>query len=325
MGVVLFGHGRLDTGTGPCRPKMEWVGVPQGTTIQFYADTGQLLKTGEDGLRKWGDLGAPWGAIDHTGVAPNYALMYGPEFDYLLNHPSFAGHTVVRAGNDGLTDPIFLCDGDPGGPCPQNPKDITAGKIHRCNGLLAKYSGDLYWLACSDVRNDAGVTPPEVIAAMGDSRSRVGLADAAVTPGAGEVAYPDDAAYLMDTIPGTSSTVGAALNSLRTYPNEFGAWFDALSPDGRRVVTYHPEITAWSQTHPCGVCAKDKEPCSLQMGHLGAHTHATRCWGASPDNWLPGAATDGQCDVVCTTNGHNERCESDHQGVDHWHWRTHTW
>ena len=325
MGVVLFGHGGLNTDGGPFKPKMEWVGVPQGTTIQFYGDTGQLLKTGQDGLTVWGELGAPWGAIDHTGVTYNYALKYGPEFDYLLKHPSFQGHTVVRAGQDGLTDPIFLCTGDPGGQCPQNPNDIKAGKIHRCNGILAKYSGDLYWLACSDVRNAQGVTPPEVIAAMGDSRSRVSLAQSAVAPGAEGVAYPDDAAYLQDKIPDTEFTVAEALQYLRDFPDQFGPWFDTLTPEGRRVTTYHPEITAWSQSHPCPVCARDSQNCSLAVGHLGAHTHVVYCRGQA-ESWEPDAGlTDGACNAVCRFNQHNTRCESPHQSEDHWHSRQHTW
>jgi hypothetical protein len=43
MGHILLGHGALNVHPSVIKPEMEWVAVPAGTTIQFYADTGQGL------------------------------------------------------------------------------------------------------------------------------------------------------------------------------------------------------------------------------------------------------------------------------------------
>src|SRR3954471_1972453 len=90
MGIVIFGHGGLD----PIATKdMEWVAVPAGTTLQFYADAGQTLLTNAGTWERWSaSMDAPWPAIDSTGVT--YNLRLGPlsaqeqkEIDGLTDFP----------------------------------------------------------------------------------------------------------------------------------------------------------------------------------------------------------------------------------------------
>lgn len=163
MGYILLGHGGLDLTPGAFDARMEWVAVPQGTTIQFYADTGQGLVYGSDDLDVWSQLQAPWPAIDSTRVAYNLTLYSARELwdEELKNDPDFGGHTLLRAGVDGVPDPIQLCTGTPD-TCPTDPRAVAAGATHGCDGILGTYTGDLYWLACTSLSGASKSTENEV-------------------------------------------------------------------------------------------------------------------------------------------------------------------
>lgn len=154
MGYILLGHGGLDLDPSATPPDMGVVAIPAGTTIQFYADTGQGLVYGSGHLDIWSQLQAPWPALDATNVTYNLTLYSATELwdDELKNDPDFGGHTLLRAGVDGLPDPIMLCSGSPD-TCPTDPRQVAAGAVHGCDGILGRYSGDLYWLACTSLSN----------------------------------------------------------------------------------------------------------------------------------------------------------------------------
>src|SRR6185295_19914221 len=100
MGYVLLGHGGLDVESGTMPDDMEWVAIPQGTTIQFYSDAGQTLVYGSQELDFFATLTKPWGALDSTNVTYNLTLHSAKELwgEELKNNPSFGGHTLIRAG-----------------------------------------------------------------------------------------------------------------------------------------------------------------------------------------------------------------------------------
>lgn len=173
MGYILLGHGGLDvTGSG-VDPAMEIVAIPQGTTIQFYADSGQGLVYGSHDLDIWEQLQAPWPALDSTRVTYNLALYNAAELwgEELKNNPSFGGHTLLRAGVDGVPDPILLCTGTPD-TCPTDPRAVAAGATHNCDGILGTYTGDLYWLACTSF---VGVSKDLATAALGGRSTDVAM------------------------------------------------------------------------------------------------------------------------------------------------------
>lgn len=157
MGYVMLGHGALDArGTSP---EMEWVAIHPGTTIQFYADSGQGLWYGSHHLDNFEQLQAPWAPLNSTHVTYNMTLYSARELwdEELKNSPAFGGHTLIRAGVDGVPDPIKMCSGTRS-TCPTDPRRIVAGDRHRCDGILGQYSGEIFWLACTSfVRADKGV------------------------------------------------------------------------------------------------------------------------------------------------------------------------
>jgi len=160
MGYILLGHGGLDVDPRVTPKDMEFVAIPQGTTIQFYSDSGQGLVYGSHHLDIWEQLQAPWPALDSSRVTYNLSLYNAQELwtDELKNNPSFGGHKLIRAGVDGVPDPIRMCTGTRA-TCPTDPRQIAAGATHECDGILATYPGDLYWLACTSFSNaDKSVT-----------------------------------------------------------------------------------------------------------------------------------------------------------------------
>ena len=72
MGIVIFGHG----GLSPIAAKdVEWVALPAGTTLQFYADIGQTLMTSKTTWANYAEtLDQPWPPIDSTRVTYNLSL-----------------------------------------------------------------------------------------------------------------------------------------------------------------------------------------------------------------------------------------------------------
>lgn len=160
MGFILLGHGGLDVDPRVTPKEMEYVAIPQGTTIQFYADSGQGLVYGSYRLDIWEQLQAPWPALDSSRVTYNLSLYNARELwdEELQNDPQFGGHTLVRAGVDGVPDPLRMCTGTPS-TCPTDPRAVAKGAKHTCDGILGTYAGDLYWLACTSfMRADASVT-----------------------------------------------------------------------------------------------------------------------------------------------------------------------
>ncbi len=158
MGYILLGHGALNLDPRVTPKEMEYVAIPQGTTIQFYADAGQGLVYGSSHLDIWEQLQAPWPALDSTRVTYNLALYNAAELweNELKNNPQFGGHTLIRAGVGGVPDPIRMCTGTPT-TCPTDPRQVAAGRTHTCSGILGQYKGDLYWLACSSfIRQQRG-------------------------------------------------------------------------------------------------------------------------------------------------------------------------
>jgi hypothetical protein len=166
MGYILLGHGDLNVDPKVTDPDMEFVAIPKGTTIQFYADAGQGLAYGSRALDLWEQLAAPWPALDSSRVTYNLSLynaraLWDAE---LQNNPQFGGHVLVRAGVDGYADPLRMCTGTRK-TCPTDPRDVAAGAVHTCDGILGTLKGDLYWLACTSFRNlDADLEA----AALGD-------------------------------------------------------------------------------------------------------------------------------------------------------------
>lgn len=156
MGYILLGHGGLDVDTSVTPPDMEFVAIPQGTTIQFYADSGQGLAFNSAQLDIWEQLQAPWPALDSSRVTYNLSLYSAKELwgEELKNDPAFGGHTLVRASIDGVPDPIRMCTGSRE-TCPTDPRQVAEGATHTCDGILGTYTGDLYWLACTSFSNAA--------------------------------------------------------------------------------------------------------------------------------------------------------------------------
>ena len=172
MGYVLLGHGGLEL-RGGYPDGMGTVAIPSGTTLQCYSDTGQTLVYGAKRLDVWEHLDTPWPPMDSTNVTYNLSLSSAKELwdEELKNNPSFAGHTLIRAGVDGVPDPILLCNGTPT-TCPTDPRQVAAGWTHNCDGILGTYKGDLYWVACTVV---GGGDEALLTEARGGTQRDVGL------------------------------------------------------------------------------------------------------------------------------------------------------
>jgi hypothetical protein len=225
MGTVIFGHGGLD----PVAAKdMEWVAIPADTTLQFYAEAGQTLLTGQTTWAKYAaELTQPWPALDSTRVTYNLRLealnaQEQKEIDVLgADFP----HTIVMIGRD--LPSAQLCTGD-STTCPSDPRMI-AGTVagpreHGCDGLLATYKGqELHWIACTGIDGFGADAQGAVDTARGD-------APASVLHGEN----PD-------------SAVATALGYLRDHPQAFEAWFDSLSDAEQQKLLADPGIAAWSK------------------------------------------------------------------------------
>lgn len=185
MGYIFLGHGDLDLDPSVTRPDMEYVAIPRGTTIQFYTDAGQGLVYGRHDLNVWEQLQAPWPALDSSRVTYNLTLYNARELwdEELKDNPQFGGHTLIRAGVGGVPDPLRMCTGTPT-TCPTDPRQVTAGRKHTCDGILAQYVGDLYWLACTSFAAAKGTDTSTLNAAIGGRSTDVEMgADPEWIPG----------------------------------------------------------------------------------------------------------------------------------------------
>ncbi|MFF4934581.1 putative adhesin [Streptomyces griseofuscus] len=144
MGYVLIGHAALFTDYRA--PTMEIVAVPGGTTLQFYADAGQGLAYGPEHLDQWDQLHSPWPPLTCGHVTYNYTLR-PPTPGLLGNDPQLGGHTLVAPGVGGMPEEMRMCTGTRNS-CPTDPRWTEAGAVHRCDGVLGMFQGDLHWLAC---------------------------------------------------------------------------------------------------------------------------------------------------------------------------------
>ncbi|MCW2594796.1 MAG: hypothetical protein JWP39_684 [Jatrophihabitans sp.] len=226
MGYVILGHGGFSPADGA---KMETCALGAGTTLQYYADTGQSLVVTKQLLDDFASMPQPWPPIDSTGVTFNLGLE--PLTDaqrgrLVSDDQDWGGHTLLLVG-PGLGCKPQLCTGDETS-CPKDPRMITgavAGPTeHGCDGILGTYSGqDLHWIACTVVEGFDAETQAAVDAARGDAPSDVRLGQ-----------DPDDA-------------VANALQYAANYPDAFPGWFDGLSPDEQAVLLRDPGLYAWDQ------------------------------------------------------------------------------
>ncbi|MEU9256523.1 hypothetical protein AB0D66_32560 [Streptomyces sp. NPDC048270] len=155
-----MGHGGLFT-DGRTAPGMEIVAIPTGTTLQFYADSGQGLAYGEAQLAVWQQLRPRWEPLRAGNVTYNFCLAPLPPQDVpseAHRNEWFPGHQFITPGDIGLAREVLLCNGSME-TCPTDPRQVVEeGAVHQCTGLLGTYTGDLYWLACSSFLNaDAAI------------------------------------------------------------------------------------------------------------------------------------------------------------------------
>jgi hypothetical protein len=165
MGIIFAGHGGLDVEAA--RTTVEICAIPQGTTLQFYTDSGQKLRVDHDNFATlWSQVTAPWPALDSTGVTYNLTLQRHDKWVELceggtIDPANFHGHQLVVPGFNAV-DEVQLCTGTAydlspdgeviSGTCPTDPRQIEAGWTHTCDGLLKEYAGqELFWLACTSV------------------------------------------------------------------------------------------------------------------------------------------------------------------------------
>jgi Putative adhesin Stv domain len=125
------------------------VAIPPGTTLQFYSDAGQTLRFG-DLKSMLPQLQAPWPTLTSSDVTYNLTLR---AFAGIAKYERFttavfaSDHLPHLPGVD-LEDPTQLCTGTVG-QCPTDPREQRA---HTCHGLLARYTGELHWIACTNFR-----------------------------------------------------------------------------------------------------------------------------------------------------------------------------
>ncbi|RSS79389.1 hypothetical protein [Streptomyces sp. WAC06614] len=153
MGHILLGHGGLLVDPSVLRADMETVAIPRGTSIQFYADTGQLLGYGAEELALWERIRPWWAPLDSRHVTYNLVLESSDTYEEdLRDDPWFGGHRLVRPGIGDVPDPVLLCAGTPD-TCPTRPEQVAAGARHRCRGILGREDmvGELHWVACTAV------------------------------------------------------------------------------------------------------------------------------------------------------------------------------
>ncbi|MEV6681945.1 putative adhesin [Streptomyces erythrochromogenes] len=152
MGYLLMGHGGFDADPVLTPSATAIVGIPEGVTLQFYADAGQMLAypMGADDVRDiWNRAQRPWDPLDHTNLVYNLTLnsAFQEWSSGFLNAGTCEGHTLIRPGVE-VADPVRLCHGTPE-TCPTSLKEVARRKPHACDGILGLYGGEMHWLACT--------------------------------------------------------------------------------------------------------------------------------------------------------------------------------
>ncbi len=150
MGFILLGHGGLDVDPNVTARDMEFVAIPRGTVLRFFADSGQGVLFGSGSPALWEQLEPPWPALDASAVTYNLSLYSAQELwdEELRAWLPVAEHTLVRAGVAGVPDPLRMCTGTRA-TCPVDPTAVARGSEHTCDGVLGTYAGELVWVACT--------------------------------------------------------------------------------------------------------------------------------------------------------------------------------
>lgn len=191
MGIIFAGHGGLDVEAAGA--SVEICAIPQNSTLQFYSDSGQILRVKtEDFASFWSQLTAPWPALDSTKVTYNLTLQRHDGWVELcrsggIDPADFNGHQLVVPGFN-APDEVRLCTGtayDIGaegqvisGTCPTDPRQIAVGWTHTCGALLQQYAGQqMFWIACTSVLFAEKGTPAEeaVKIAVGERNAIIDL------------------------------------------------------------------------------------------------------------------------------------------------------
>jgi hypothetical protein len=208
---------------------METVALSAGTTLQFYADAGQMLLQQRRILASFDTLNAPWPPIDDRGVTYNLRLEPFSEAELTsLNGEAadWAGHTLLTVGKNLGCKPQ-LCTGDET-TCPKDPR-MVAGTVagprgHACDGILGTYAGeDLFWVACTSIDGFGDEVQGAVTSARGDAPSSVMMGQ-----------DPD-------------SAIATALDFAGSDPTGFTQWFDGLPEEEKDVLLRDPGLYAWDQ------------------------------------------------------------------------------
>jgi hypothetical protein len=244
MGHILLGHGSLTPEGYSFQEGMDTVAVPPGTTLQFFADAGQGLVVTKDLLINWDSLEAPWPALTSDSVTYNLGIgAFKNNTDgferYLAAAQGTQDHTIHVPGVLGdLKEDDLLCTGAPGD-CPRDPREQRA---HSCDGILARLTGDLYWIACTSLvlpkpsEEDGGMTEEEV------SGMRA-VVDAALGN------RPHDAVLGADP----DDLMAATLQLLDHYDTQidFQAYFYVmLTPEQRTIVSQNDQVRDWLEANP---------------------------------------------------------------------------
>ena len=174
MGHIFLGHGGLDPQGYSYKDGMGTVAVPPGTSLQFYSDTGQILITNKNLLLNWDALDRPWEPLTSANVTYNLGLSPFKDLDEaVVNAEALIdgngwGHTIHIPGFIGdLGEDELLCTGEVG-QCPTDPREQ---RDHSCAGILARFTGELFWIACTSVmipttergRERAGMTEQDAL------------------------------------------------------------------------------------------------------------------------------------------------------------------
>lgn len=246
MGYALLGHGGLEL-AGSFQDGMEMVAIDAGTTLQVYTDAGQSLLMNENDYKNFfSKVQAPWPAMDSTNVTLNLELT-GNDLNNKLDreHAGFfvqalAPHTPLMAGKE-LPDPALLCTGDKT-TCPTDPRMIT-GEVdgptaHTCDGILGKYKGELFWMACTVVYTDPDEDDAAALAATKKEVSKIVDAARGSAPASAKVGYnPDNPAetwYFLEKKPS---------------PDELDSWFDEQNETVKAALRSDPHIAEWERAH----------------------------------------------------------------------------
>ena len=207
------------------------VAIDAGTTLQVYTDTGQAVRLGKNEYDIWGQIQAPWPAMDSTKVTYNLSLTFNEDDDKLerrnrATSPSPRGAHGRACWCRQHRQPLLLCTGDPT-TCPTDPRMITGAvpgpTEHTCDGILGTYKGEFLWMACTVVVTDDEETEDVVEAAVGVAA--------------------DDVIAGLD--PDDPSAMWYRYES--EYPTFLSDWFDEHRDAVKEQLRTDPHIAEWEQ------------------------------------------------------------------------------